>query len=88
MSPLYHDGEYGIPAELSPKGEPQKLNEEGGGKPASEAEADQALAALGAGIKKATRYSSLAADAQKVDVPKEGEKNLHNRPKGGGTTDD
>lgn len=78
MGPISHKGDYGIPEELSPKGDPEKLNEEGGKKPEADAEANAALAEF-AGLTGAKKYSSLTVGPQKIDVPKESATNLENR---------
>ena len=61
-----------------PSGDPEKLNEEGGTKPDCEREVDAALAEFSP-LTGAKKYSSLRANAQKIDIPKEGETSLQNR---------
>ena len=77
MPNLYQKGSYSLDP-FAPSGEPEKLNEEGASKPDDEVGANAALAELGAGITKAKKYSSLKANAQKIDIPKEGQKSSYN----------
>jgi len=74
---IYNKGNYTLDP-FAPSGEPKNLNEEGGEKPSDEVGANAALAELGAGVTKAKKYSSLAANAQKIDIPKEGQKSSYN----------
>lgn len=62
---------------FAPKGDPEKLNLEGGTKPETEAEVNAALAEF-APLTGAKKFSSLTGP-QKIDIPKEGEKSLENR---------
>jgi len=78
MPTISHKGSYSLDP-FAPKGEPESLNEEGTGKPDDEVGADKALAALGASLKGAKKYSSLAVDGQKIEVPKESQDSIYNR---------
>ena len=64
--------------DFAPKGEPENLNAQSGKKPETEGEVNAALNEF-AGLTGAKKYSSLAADAQKVSIPTEGEKSVENR---------
>lgn len=64
--------------DFAPKGEPENLNAKSGKKPEADTEAGAALAEF-APLGKATKYSSLAVDAQKITVPLESATNLENR---------
>lgn len=75
---IYHNASDSL-APFTPGGDPDKLNEEGAEKPSDEVGANAALGELGAGLTKAKKYSSLAADGQKIDIPKEGQESIYNR---------
>jgi hypothetical protein len=64
--------------EFAPKGEPENLNAQTGKKPDADAEVNAALAEF-APLTGAKKYSSLAADAQKIAIPSEGTKSIENR---------
>ena len=94
MAPdLYQKGSYSLDP-FAPKGEPEKLNHEGGQKPKTEREVDEALAEF-APIATAGKSSALAADGQAIDIPFGGkdsetsmEQSVYNRKgKSGGTAD-
>ena len=88
MSPMYQEGSYELPPDFVPKGEPKNLNASGTGKPSDEAEADAALAELGAKITKSTKLSSLTVEDQKITIPSEGEKSFGNQDSPAGGTKD
>lgn len=78
---IYHNASDSL-APFTPGGDPDKLNERAVEKPKSEGdegEIDDNLTELGAGLTKAKKYSSLAADGQKIDIPKEGQESIYNR---------
>ena len=77
LGPTAPTGDLG---EFGPDGEPKRLNEEGGQKPQGVPEGDAALNEF-APISKATKYSSLSADAQSISIPTEASSGENSRNK-------
>lgn len=75
---IYHKNEAGL-GEFAPGGEPKDLNTSSTGKPADQVGASSKMGELGAGLKKATKISSLNADGEAIDIPTSGEKSVYNK---------
>lgn len=73
----YHKGDEGIDAFTVKGDQPKELTESSMSKPSDDVGADEALGALGAGLRGAKKYSSLNADGQKIDIPKSGGESLY-----------